>query len=195
VVTSGGDEVVAGAPGGELIVRDRTKDDVAECVAILAEVHHRDAYPMRWPDDPAGFLTSPKISDAWVATLSGRIAGHVGLAQARPGDAAPKLLGGGVVSGGVVFGGGVVMVSRLFVSPAARGHGVGKVLLDHAAGVARQRGLHPVLDVDSTSLAAIALYERLGWHLLGTSEAQWGPHHVTVRSYAAPPPPGGRPAG
>jgi GNAT superfamily N-acetyltransferase len=181
VVISGEDDVVAGSPGKVPAVRGRTDDDLGECVKILAEVHRRDRYPMWWPEDPAGFLASPKISDAWVATLDGRIAGHVALAATRPGDAAPNLFGGGVM-----YGGGVTMVSRLFVSPAARGHGVGRVLLDRAASAARQRGLQPVLDVDSTSAAAIALYERLGWHLLGTSEAQWGPRRVTVRSYAAP---------
>jgi GNAT superfamily N-acetyltransferase len=192
VVISGEDEVEAER---NLVVRGRTPGDLDECVRILAEVHRGDGYPMRWPDDPAGWLTRPKITEAWVAALTGRLAGHVGptgrlaghvgptgrlvghvgLAVPGPGDAAPKL-----------FGGGVAVVSRLFVSPAARGHGTGKVLLDRAADAARQRGLHPVLDVDSTSVAAIAFYERLGWHLLGTSEAQWGPRRVTVRSYAAP---------
>lgn len=171
----GGEDEVAGGAREGLTVRRRTEDDLEECVRVLAEVHHGDGYPMRWPDDPAGFLTRPKISETWVATLDGRIVGHIGLAVTTPGDAAPKF-----------FGDGVAMVTRLFVSPAARGHGAGRILLEEAVRAARRLGLDPVLDVESTSSSAIAFYERLGWHLLGTSEAQWGPHRVTVRSYAAP---------
>jgi GNAT superfamily N-acetyltransferase len=167
--------VIGGEGERALEVRRRAESDLDECVRVLAEVHRSDRYPMRWPDDPAGWLARPKIPEAWVATLNGRLVGHVGLAVASPTDAAPKL-----------FGGGVAVVSRLFVSPAARGHGAGKVLLNRAADAARQRGLHPVLDVESTSATAIAFYERLGWHLLGTSETQWGQRRVTVRSYAAP---------
>jgi GNAT superfamily N-acetyltransferase len=171
VVINGEDD----AAGAVLTVRSRTEDDLDECVRVLAEVHRSDGYPMRWPDDPARWLARPKIPEAWVATLDGRLVGHVGLALAGPADAAPKL-----------YGGRVAMVSRLFVSPAARGHGAGRVLLGRAVRAASERGLHPVLDVEATSVAAIAFYERLGWHLLGSSEAQWGSRRVTVFCYAAP---------
>jgi hypothetical protein len=45
-----------------------------------------------------------------------------------------------------------------------------------------------VLDVLTTNSASIAWYERMGWRLLGTGEAQWGQNRVRVRSYAAPGP-------
>jgi GNAT superfamily N-acetyltransferase len=165
-----------GHQGQVLAIRARTDDDLDECVQILAEVHRRDAYPMRWPADPAGWLNSSKLTGAWVAALDGTLVGHAGLATAAPNDAAPKL-----------FGAPAAMVTRLFVAPAARGHGAASALLAHVVRTARERGLHPILDVDSASASAIALYERQGWRFLGTSEAQWGPHRVTVRSYAAPP--------
>ena len=158
-----------------LIIRARTADDLDECVKILAEVHRQDAYPMRWPDDPAGWLNSSRLTGAWVASLDGTLVGHASLATAAPGNAAPKL-----------FDAPAAMVTRLFVAPAARGHGAASALLGQVVRAARERGLHPILDVDSTSTSAIALYERLGWRFLGASEAQWGPHRVTVRSYAAP---------
>ena len=60
------------------------------------------------------------------------------------------------------------MIARLLVSPNARRQHVGRTLLDHAADAARQAGLVPVLDVVSTSTAAISLYESAGWHRLGT---------------------------
>jgi GNAT superfamily N-acetyltransferase len=164
-----------GRADSALVVRARTDDDLDECVKILAEVHRRDAYPMRWPADPAGWLNSSKLTGVWVAALDGTLVGHAGLATAAPSDAAPKL-----------FGAPAAMVTRLFVAPAARGHGAASALLARVVRTAQECGLHPVLDVDSAGTSAIALYERLGWRFLGTSQAQWGPNRVTVRSYAAP---------
>jgi GNAT superfamily N-acetyltransferase len=160
-----------------VIIRRRSDNDLAECVAILAEVHRRDGYPMVWPDDPAGFLAKPGLLGAWVAVVDGRVDGHVALAPPGTGDAAAALLGRDAA-----------MVSRLFVPLAARGRGAGAALLDHATREAHQRGLHPVLDVLTTNSASIAWYERMGWRLLGTGEAQWGQNRVTVRSYAGPGP-------
>jgi GNAT superfamily N-acetyltransferase len=160
-----------------VIIRSRGENDLAECVAILAEVHRRDGYPMAWPDDPADFLAEPEFLGAWVAIVDGRLAGHVVLAPPGTGDAAAALLGRDAV-----------MVSRLFVASAARGRGVGAALLEHAAREAHQRALHPVLDVLAINSAPIAFYERMGWRLLGTGEAQWGQNRVTVCSYAGPGP-------
>lgn len=78
------------------------------------------------------------------------------------------------------------MVSRLFVAPAARGHGIGALLMAEVVREAHERDLHPVLDVVASDAAAAALYERLGWELLATVEQQWSPDQtVAVRCYAA----------
>lgn len=163
--------------GLQVIIRSRGEDELAECVAILAEVHRRDGYPMAWPQDPGGFLAKPDFLGAWVAIVDGRLAGHVVLAPPKATDVAAALVGRDAA-----------MVSRLFVTFAARGRGVGAALLEHAVQEAHQRGLCPVLDVLATSSAAIAFYERMGWRLLGTGEAPWGQNRVTVRSYAGPGP-------
>lgn len=160
-----------------MIIRSRGENELAECVAILAEVHRRDGYPMAWPDDPGGFLAKPDFLGAWVAVVDGRLAGHVVLAPPRTADVAAALLARDAA-----------MVSRLFVASAARGRGVGAALLEHAVREAHQRGLHPVLDVLATNSAPIAFYERMGWRLLGTGQAQWGQNRVTVRAYAGPGP-------
>ena len=48
--------------------------------------------------------------------------------------------------------------------PRARGHGLGQALLARALGDARERGLERVeLEVYGSNVAAIALYERLGF--------------------------------
>jgi GNAT superfamily N-acetyltransferase len=77
------------------------------------------------------------------------------------------------------------VVSRLFVAPRARGRGIGALLIGQAVAEARRRDLHPVLDVVASDAAALALYERLGWHLMATVDRQWGPLAVAIRCYAA----------
>lgn len=80
------------------------------------------------------------------------------------------------------------VVSRLFVAPQARGHGIGALLMSRAMEEAQRRGLHPVLDVVTSDTAAVALYERLGWELMATVEQRWSPHQtVAIHRYAAAP--------
>ncbi|MFF8413452.1 GNAT family N-acetyltransferase [Streptomyces omiyaensis] len=164
-------------------VRPRAGADLDASVRLLREVHEHDGYPRSWPGRPASWLTPPGFLGAWVAELGGRIAGHVGLAGPREDDGAPGAwsarTGRGVDT--------VAVVNRLCVSPAARGHGLGALLLAQAVAEAGRRGLHPVLDVACHDTAAVALYERLGWVLLDTGAQEWGPHGtVAVRTYAAP---------
>lgn len=164
-------------------IRDRTDPDLSHCVHVLAEVHEHDCYPVNWPAAPDAWLTPPSLLDAWVAELHGRIAGHVVLSRSGAEDAAPGLWSARTGAGQDT----TAVISRLFVAPSARGHRIGAALMAHATTQARSRGLHPVLDVLSSDTAAAALYERLGWQLLGTVEQRWSPTRtVTVRCYAAP---------
>lgn len=59
------------------------------------------------------------------------------------------------------------VVARLVVAPAARGAGIGRLLLDTAASHARAQRLCPLLDVNALQVAVISLYERSGWIRLG----------------------------
>jgi GNAT superfamily N-acetyltransferase len=80
------------------------------------------------------------------------------------------------------------VVSRLFVAPRARGHGIGALLIGQTVQEARKWGLHPVLDVVASDTAAAALYERLGWELMATVEQRWSPTQlVSIHCYAAAP--------
>ncbi|MGE7388997.1 GNAT family N-acetyltransferase [Streptomyces sp. NPDC004126] len=164
-------------------VRPREPEDLGACVRALAEVHHGDGYPVDWPERPHDWLSPPALLGSWVAERDGRVAGHVGLCRSGPGDSAPELWSrrtGLPVAGTAV-------VSRLFVAPGARGHGIGALLMARAVRGARESGLHPVLDVVASDTAAAALYERLGWSLLATVEQRWAPDRlVSVRCYAAP---------
>jgi len=166
-------------------VHRREPSDLEECVRVLAAVHAADGYPVHWPERPGAWLAPPSLLGAWVARREGQVIGHVGLCRSGPGDAAPALwsdLAGAPVDGTAVVG-------RLFVAPAARGHGVGGLLMATVVQAARERGLHPVLEVVSTDVAAAALYERLGWRRLATVDQEWTPGRpVTVHCYAAPLP-------
>ncbi|MBT2386378.1 GNAT family N-acetyltransferase [Streptomyces sp. ISL-11] len=163
-------------------VRRREDSDLGACVRALAAVHERDGYPVDWPARPDVWLSPPSSLTAWVAELDGRSVGHIGLCRAGAGDVAPGLWSDREGVGR----GTTAVISRLFVAPDGRGRGIGASLMAEAVREARCRGLHPVLDVVATDTAAAALYERLGWELLGTAEQRWGPGRtVTLRCYAA----------
>lgn len=149
---------------------------------MLAEVHHHDGYPVNWPDQPDGWLSPASLLGAWVAGLGGPVVGHVGLSRSGRGDMAPGLWSERNGTGEER----TAVVSRLFVAPRARGHGIGALLIGRAVEEARRRGLHPVLDVVASDTAAAALYERLGWERLATVEQRWSPSQlVAVHCYAA----------
>lgn len=165
------------------LVRPRTDRDLAACVEALAAVHRDSGYPVNWPDRPADWLTTRSQLAAWVAELDGFVVGHLSLSRATEGDAAPVVWATRTGVGVDV----TAVVGRLFVSPAARGYGLGAALMARAVAEARALGLHPVLDVVGSDTAATALYERLGWELLEVVEQRWEPEQVvSLRCYAAP---------
>lgn len=65
---------------------------------------------------------------------------------------------------------GIAVVARLLVSPGARRRGAGRALLEQATTEAGRLGRRAVLDVVEEHTAAIALYERCGWTLVGRVE-------------------------
>ncbi|MFE5717469.1 GNAT family N-acetyltransferase [Streptomyces erythrochromogenes] len=165
-------------------IRDRTDPDLGPCAQVLAQVHEHDGYPVNWPAAPDTWLTPPALLHAWVADLHGKVAGHIVLSGSGTEDAAPGLWSARTGAGQDT----TAVINRLFVAPTARGHRIGAALVAHATTQARTRGLHPVLDVLASDTAAAALYERLGWQLLGTVEQQWTPTQtVAVHCYAAAP--------
>lgn len=164
-------------------VRRRDAGDLDACVSVLAEVHKVDSYPVNWPALPADWLAPPEQLAAWVAELDGRIVGHLALSPPVAGDVAPALWA--EHSGAAPAE--VAVVTRLFVAPDARGHGIGSLLMSQALREARSRGLHPVLDVVAADTGSVAFYEHLGWTLLDTAEQRWSQEQtVTVHCYAAP---------
>ncbi|MGW7275686.1 GNAT family N-acetyltransferase [Streptomyces sp. NPDC054864] len=171
------------APRTRTSIRSRRDPDLPTCVKALAQVHVTDGYPTNWPAQPAGWLVGGSLVGAWVAELDGRVVGHVALCRSGADDVAPALWSG---REGVAVE-ETAVVSRLFVAPGARGHGIGARLLERVVAEARELGLSPVLDVVDSDTSATALYERTGWQFLGTGRQRWSPEQtVTVRCYAAP---------
>lgn len=169
--------------GDAAVVRPRSVCDVPQCVRVLREVHRQNGYPTRWPGDPAAWLSPPDVVEAWVAVDHGTVCGHVALVAGLDDLEATELIGGSSHAWQAV--------SRLFVDPAAQGTGLGAALLRTVMHFARERDLNLLLDVvDRDRSPAIALYERLGWKLLGDRAAGWVQSdgvRPQLRLYAFPP--------
>jgi putative acetyltransferase len=90
-----------------------------------------------------------------IAELDGRVAGSVAI-RARSDD--PK----------------VCELKRLYVSPSARGHGLGQQLYEHAETFARAAGYGRIwLDSSRRFTAARRLYEKNGFVLLDELDNDW----------------------
>ena len=150
-------------------VRNRDEADLGKCVEALRSVYEAGGYPVNWPADPAQWLRQSEILQAWVAATDDvPVAGHVILRQS-PGA------------------GRSAEVSRLFVVPAARRQGVASALLEAAMHAAAENDLDLFLDVTDDLRAARALYERAGFRLVSTAQADWTTpdgHSVTLHRYA-----------
>ncbi|MDL2343571.1 GNAT family N-acetyltransferase [Deinococcus sp. MIMF12] len=151
------------------MIRPRTPADLAALERALRAVHEAERYPRRWPADPAAWFQPAGLLGAWVAAApDGEVSGHV-LLRPPPADATAQAA---MVATGLQVD-GLAFAARLFVVPAARGTGVGAALLNTAREEARWLGLRAALDVDTASLNAVALYDRLGWQRIATVPDAW----------------------
>ena len=151
------------------VTRDREEADVDACVEALRAVYETSGYPTNWPADPAQWLRPPGILRAWVAVAEDvPVAGHVILQRPLPGERSAE-------------------VSRLFVVPAARRRGVASLLLETAMRAAAANDLDLFLDVTDHLRDARALYQRAGFRLISTAQADWTTPDgspVTLHRYA-----------
>jgi len=136
---------------------------------VLAEQRAETHYPVMWPlpGPVESFLVRRGELAAWVAELGGRVVGHVAVSD--PGDELGPLWA--PATGGAPLG----EVSVLFVGSAARGSGVGGLLLDTAVAWIRERGLAPVLDVAEVNDRALAVYRHRGWEEVTRTRLSWLP--------------------
>ncbi|MEU3019597.1 GNAT family N-acetyltransferase [Nocardiopsis sp. NPDC007018] len=143
-------------------VRERTDDDLTALSDLLVRVHAHDGYPVEGVADPRTWLTDPGFLRSWVAEHDGALLGQVSLAEPEGADAVAlwsERTGRARDEAAVL--------SRLFVSPSARGRGVGESLTRAVMEHARRHDSALVLDVMAKDRSAARLYERLGWERLG----------------------------
>lgn len=171
------------------VVRPRVAGDLAECASVLAAVQASDGYPVDDIADPVGFLTPPGLLGAWVACAPagagaggarGAVAGHVALSEPSPSYSPASLWSSR--SGEPLDRIGVL--GRLFVTPSARGLGLGARLVAAVVAECASTGRRPLLDVLAKDAAAIALYERLGWTRFGTVTLEFPSGPVEAHCYA-----------
>lgn len=142
-------------------IRARESGDLPALVALAARVRRVDGYPVYLPnDDYERFLSRPAALAAFVAIQAEDVIGHVAV-NSSTSQAAMQ------VFDSVCAGRDLGVVARLLVAPSARRAGCARALLRTAANAARTDNRVPVLDVVSSSQAAIALYRSEGWSEVG----------------------------
>jgi len=155
-------------------------------VRLLALADAPDAFGMTLTEEAA------LPDDAWRQRLTGGsrrtlLAWHPAVSV---GDGADHPTPAGIALVGPVTGDPAVLgdhgVYGLFVVPAARGHGVGEVLLAEAARIARAAGATRLrLDVGDHNTPAQRLYHRLGFRRTGRIGSLPPPRqHVTEHELA-----------
>lgn len=149
------------------MIRERLPADFPALIRAMRAVHEADAYPSVWPAEPLGFLNPPLTLAAWTAQCNGEIVGQA-ILRAVPSDNVPVW-----VQATNLQPDQVAVVSRLFISPAGRGHGLARQLLQSAWARAEALGQRAILDVHLKNRAAIALYDAQGWQRVGTVQADW----------------------
>lgn len=165
-------------------IRARTPDDLPALAEVLAAQRPYSGYPQRWPlPFPAeDFIRRDGEDAAWVADLDAEVVGHVSVCGVGTGMEADLWTAG--------TGRGteeLAAVSVLFVAHTARGRGVGSALLATAVEAIRATGRTPVLDVVQETTAAVELYRRTGWEVVGEGRPWWLPaDHLPVLFMALP---------
>jgi GNAT superfamily N-acetyltransferase len=161
-----------------MLVRPRQESDADGLIAIAKLVHEQDGYPPYLPGgDFEALLFERETLDAWVVDIDDHVVGQVAL-HPRTGRRAMELAEEALGVPAERLG----VVARLFVTPPCRGMGVGRALLETAAGEATARGLHPILDVATHLQDAVRLYERCGWVRAGEVTLQF-PDGTTLNEF------------
>lgn len=135
---------------------------------------HRDLRLEMLRDAPDAFWTTyEEVADRAEQDWRASVTGAVRVLQVRSADDVP--LGTlGILPEGyaehVPLAQGAVNLIAMYVVPAARGLGVGDLLMAGARDVTLSLGRHRILlDVASNNAAAIGLYERTGFRFTGAT--------------------------
>ncbi|MFE1308422.1 GNAT family N-acetyltransferase [Streptomyces sp. NPDC058755] len=165
-----------------VVVRPFQPTDLPGATKALVEVHKTDGYPVEGVDDPQAWLRSEQVVAAWVAEADGVIVGHVAIMRPDGEDAASLW-----VRQSGEDEAHIAVLARLFVVQAVRRRATGRHLMAAAMGHALANNLRLVLDVMAKDVAAIRLYERLGWRKIGETTHHFGTSQsIPAVCYIAP---------
>ncbi len=162
----------------QVVVRERLAQDLPVLTEVLTEQRPHSGYPQNWPlpFPVESFIARAGEDAAWVAELDGRVVGHVAVSRVEPGLEADLW-----VAGARRPREELAAVAVLFVDHRVQGRGVGKALLTAAVAAIRESGRLPVLDVVQETPAAVELYRRTGWQVVGEGRPRWLPaDHLPV---------------
>lgn len=166
-------------------LRSRRRRDLPQLVRLLRELHERDGFPARWPDDPQAWLRPLGLLAAWVADDpdTGDVVGHCALVRVDP----DRPTAVAWARAAAVPAMDLSCVTKLFVAYDHREEGIGIALLNAAASRARSVGQRAVLEVSSNDQQALALYRRAGWKEAGTGpQRRWLPEGASSLLLVAP---------
>jgi GNAT superfamily N-acetyltransferase len=169
---------------GEVVVRERTRQDIPALVEVLGAQRPHSGYPQNWPlpFPVEDFIARSDEDAAWTAVLRGRVVGHVAVSRVEPGLESDLWTAGTGRAREQL-----AAVAVLFVDHTVQGQGVGKALLGTAVAAIRESGRTPVLDVVQETAAAVELYRRSGWQVVGEGRPWWLPaDHLPVLFMALP---------
>lgn len=153
----------------DVTIRPTMKGDLAPLADVLLDVHAADGYPVEGVENPLAWVDISEPIGQWTALLGGRAVGHIALMRPEGDDECAiisKKTGQSLEQIGVV--------ARLFVSPSARGHGIGNQLLLAAETMAARNSITPILEVLEKDKAAMNLYVGRGWVPLGSTVHNFG---------------------
>jgi putative acetyltransferase len=137
------------------VVIAEERPDTPDAAALIAELdaHLASFYPS---ESRHGFSVERLLRDGvvfFVAREDGRAAGCGGL---------------------LIVGREYAEIKRMFVRPAFRGHGLGRLILDHLLADAQRRGLTVIrLETGIHQHEAITLYERRGFRRIPPFGPYW----------------------
>jgi GNAT superfamily N-acetyltransferase len=133
-------------PDNDTLIVSTESPDNQESLELLAQM--RTELSEKYPEELRGIPLIPDLAAAGAAFLVARCDGRpVGCGAIRP--LAP----------------GVAEVKRMFVVPEARGHGIGRAILEKIESLAKSFGYRSVrLETGTKQPEAISLYQSAGYH-------------------------------
>lgn len=141
-----------------LVIRQRTSEDIPELVRLLQKVYNLTGYPVDGPSTFANKLQADDALHSLVAMHDGCLAGHV---QLRPAIGMNKAVVDSIIVQQPIEQ--YASLVSLFVDPNLQGKGIGVALVKKSRAWASREGRRLVLVVLDKDKAAIRMYDRLGW--------------------------------